>query len=112
MTKTETFAPIQATQRSAIAASPEWRSLLTHFDFAPDDFAFIVLLVPDRDWAEACRQALERFLLSFRKKLLAVCFESASEFKDELAARLLSLQADDQIGASWVGAAGPEASAD
>ena len=112
MTNIETSAPALPAQRSGVAASPEWRSLLTHFELAPDDFAFIVLLVPDRDWAEACRQALERFLMSSRKKLLAVSFESAGEFRDELAARLLSLKADDGIGAVWVSAATPQAAAD
>ncbi|HEV7843400.1 MAG TPA: tetratricopeptide repeat protein, partial [Pyrinomonadaceae bacterium] len=110
MTKTETSLPSLSAQRSGVAASLEWRSLLTHFELAPDDFAFIVLLVPDGDWAEACRQALERFLMSSRKKLLAVHFENATEFRDELAARLLSLQAGDDIGAVWVSAAVPEAS--
>jgi tetratricopeptide (TPR) repeat protein len=112
MMKPETSAPSLSAQRAGVAASPEWRSLLTHFELAPDDFAFIVLLVPDRDWAEACRQALERFLMSSRKKLLPVSFESAREFKDELAARLLSLDVDDGIGAVWVSAAVPEAAAD
>ena len=110
MTKIEISAPTLPAQRSGVAASPEWRSLLTHFELAPDDFAFIVLLVPDRDWAEASRQALERFLMSSRKKLLAVPFEDANEFREELAARLLSLKAGDDIGAVWVSAAVPEAS--
>ncbi|HZG54323.1 MAG TPA: tetratricopeptide repeat protein [Pyrinomonadaceae bacterium] len=112
MTKTETSAPGLLAQRRGVAASPEWRSLLTHFELAPDDFAFIVLLVPDRDWVEACRQALERFLMSSRKKLLPLNFESANEFRDELASRLLSLKADDDIGAIWVSAAVPEATPD
>ncbi|HEY0097803.1 MAG TPA: tetratricopeptide repeat protein [Pyrinomonadaceae bacterium] len=112
MTKTETSLPTLPAQRSGVAASPEWRSLLTHFELAPDDFAFIVLLVPDRDWAEACRQALERFLISSRKKLLAVHFEDAREFRDELATRLLSLQAGDDIGVVWVSEAVTEAAAD
>lgn len=97
-------------QRLNIAASPDWQNLLTYFDLAGEGFAFIVLLVPDSEWAAACRQALERYLMAYRKKLLAVTFESAEEFKDELASRLLSLQPGEDTGVVWMEAAVTEVS--
>ncbi|HEX8493663.1 MAG TPA: tetratricopeptide repeat protein [Pyrinomonadaceae bacterium] len=97
-------------QRLNIAASPDWQNLLMYFDLAGEGFAFIVLLVPDGEWAEACRQALERYLMAYRKKLLAVQFESAEEFRDEMASRLLSLQPGEDTGAIWMAAAVPEVS--
>lgn len=96
-------------QRLHIAASPDWQNLLTYFDLSGEGFAFIVLIVPDKDWADACRYALERYLLSFRRKLVVVPFDSAEEFGDKLAERLLSLKPDEETGAVWVSAAVPEA---
>ena len=97
-------------QRTQIAASPDWQNLLTYFDLSGEGFAFIVLLVPDGEWAEACRQALERYLLAYRKKVVTVHFDGADEFRDELASRLLSLRVEEDTGAIWVGAAVPEVS--
>src|SRR5437870_985825 len=98
MTKSATPTPGLSQHRAAVAASPEWRNLLNHFELAPEGFAFIVLLVPDGEWAEACREALGRFLLASYKQVLPVTFESAEEFRDEMAARLLSLEAGEEVG--------------
>ena len=95
-----------------VAASPDWHNLLKHFDFAPEGFAFIVLIVPDSEWAAACRQALERYLMAYRKTLQVIRFESAAEFRNELASRLLPLPVDETTGAVWVEAALPEVAAD
>lgn len=110
MIEPDTSAASLLMQRANIAASPDWQNLLMYFDLAGEGFAFIVLIVPDRDWAEACRQALERYLMAYRKKVLALQFESAQEFRDEMASRLLSVQTDEETGAVWVGAAIPEVS--
>jgi tetratricopeptide (TPR) repeat protein len=110
MTKSATSAQGLLPQRAAVAASPEWRNLLNHFELAPEGFAFIVLLVPDAEWAAACREALGRFLLASRKEVRAVTFENASEFRDGMAARLLSLKTGEEVGAVWVEAAVPEVS--
>ena len=96
-------------QRIHVAASPDWQNLLHYFDLAGEGFAFIVLIVPDGDWADACRQALERYLLASRQKLQVMSFESPEEFRDGLAKRLLSLEPDKETGAIWVAAAIPEA---
>ncbi|HEV7858856.1 MAG TPA: tetratricopeptide repeat protein [Pyrinomonadaceae bacterium] len=111
MSETETSAASLLPQRINIAASTAWQNLLRHFEFEAEGFAFIVLLVPDKDWAEACRQALERFLKrTSHKQLLVVSFDSAEEFRDEMAKRVLALQVGEEIGAVWVAAAVPEAS--
>jgi tetratricopeptide (TPR) repeat protein len=99
-------------QRTQIAASPDWQNLLTYFDLSGEGFAFIVLLVPDGEWAEACRQALERYLMAYRKKVVTVSFDSAEQFGMEMTSRLLSLHVDEGVGAVWVGAAVPEVSAE
>ncbi|HMF54842.1 MAG TPA: tetratricopeptide repeat protein [Pyrinomonadaceae bacterium] len=110
MIEPETSTAGTLAQRTQIAASPDWQNLLTYFDVSGEGFAFIVLLVPDGDWAKACRQALERYLIAYRKRLVTLRFESAEEFEQELASRLLSLQVDEETGAVWVGAAIPEVS--
>jgi tetratricopeptide (TPR) repeat protein len=90
-------------QRVKLASSLEWKNLLTHFELTDGEgFAFIVLLVADAEWAEACRLALERYLLTRKKKLQVVSFENAEEFRDELASRLLNLEIAPDAGAIWV----------
>ncbi|MDQ3258106.1 MAG: tetratricopeptide repeat protein [Acidobacteriota bacterium] len=92
-------------QRVKLASSLEWKNLLTHFDLTDGEgFAFIVLLVADAEWAEACRLALERYLLIRKKMLCVVSFQDAGEFKDELASRLLSLETAPDTGAVWMAA--------
>ena len=105
----DTLEPVTKAQRIHVAASPDWQNLLHYFDLAGEGFAFIVLIVPDGDWADACRQALERYLLASRQTLQVVSFESPEEFRDGLAERLLSLEPDKETGAVWVAAAVPEA---
>ena len=96
-------------QRINIAASPDWHNLLTYFDLAGEGFAFIVLIVPDGEWAEACRHALERYMMALRKRLEVITFGSAREFGEELATRLLSVRPGEDVGAVWVAAAVSEA---
>src|SRR4051794_10788326 len=110
MMKHDAPTPVLSHQRAAVAASPEWRNLLSHFELAPEGFAFIVLLVPDGDWAAACRDALGRFLITSRKEVFPVTFHGPEEFRDEMASRLLSMKvAGPEVGAVWVEAAVPEA---
>ena len=100
-------------QRVKLASSSEWRNLLTHFDLTDGEgFAFIVLLVADAEWAEACRLALERYLLTRKKKLQVVSFQNVGEFKDELASRLLGLETASDTGAIWMAATVTESDRD
>src|SRR5947209_34688 len=100
-------------QRVKLASSSEWKKLITHLDLAGGDgFSFIVLLVADAEWAEACRQALELYLLSSKRTLQAVTFQNPSEFKDELASRLLNLNIEPDAGVVWMAAVAAEAERD
>lgn len=97
-------------QRVKLASSLEWKKLLTHLELTGcEDFSFIVLLVADAEWAEACRDALERFLQPSKKKLQSVSFLHPNEFKDELASRLLNLKVAPDTGLVWMSAVVAEA---
>ena len=91
------------------AVSPEWQHLLTHFELS-EGFSFIVLLVPDSDWAQACRIALSRYFEVEGKGLLMVDYEDAEDFKVNLASRLLELHISYRTGAVWIEATVSEAS--
>src|SRR5260370_23348593 len=91
------------------AVSPEWQHLLTHFELS-EGFSFIVLLVPDADWADACRIALASYLEAEGKRLLTVGFSDAEDFKVQVPGRLLDLHTSEQTGAAWLSATVSEAS--
>ena len=91
------------------AASPEWQYLLTHFELS-EGFSFIVVLVPDADWSDACRIALARFLEAQGKTLQTVAFKNAEEFKVNLPGQLLELRLGERTGAVWLSATVSEAS--
>jgi tetratricopeptide (TPR) repeat protein len=91
------------------AALQEWQYLLTHFELS-EGFSFIVLLVPDADWAAACRIALARFLEAEGKSLQTVAFTDAEEFKVNLPGQLLELHLGERTGAVWLAATVSEAS--
>lgn len=80
---------------------PEWQLLLTHIEIS-EGFSFVVLLVPDADWADACRFALSHSLDALDKSLLTVALSSPEDFKVELPGRLLNLNISDRIGAVWL----------
>lgn len=80
---------------------PEWQLLLTHIEIS-EGFSFVVLLVPDVDWADACRLALSHSLDAMNKSLLTVDFSGPEDFKVELPGRLLNLNISDRTGAVWV----------
>ena len=80
---------------------PEWQLLLTHIEIS-EGFSFVVLLVPDVDWADACRLALSHSLDALNKSLLTVDFSGPEDFKVELPGRLLNLNLSDRTGAVWL----------
>src|SRR6185369_8164973 len=82
-------------------ALPEWQLLLTHLEIS-EGFSFVVLLVPDVDWANACRLALSDSLDALNKSLLTVDFSGREDFKVQLPGRLLSLNISDRTGAVWL----------
>ena len=80
---------------------PEWQLLLTHLEIS-EGFSFVVLLVPDSDWANACRFALSNSLDAQGKSLLTIDFSGPEDFKKELAGRLLELPISKRVGAVWL----------
>jgi tetratricopeptide (TPR) repeat protein len=80
---------------------PEWQLLLTHIEIS-EGFSFVVLLVPDADWAEACRLALSHSLDTLNKSLLMVDFSGPEDFKIRLPGRLLDLNVSERTGAVWL----------
>jgi tetratricopeptide (TPR) repeat protein len=79
----------------------EWQLLLTHIEIS-EGFSFVVLLVPDVDWANACRLALSHSLDALGKSLLTVDFSGPEDFKVYLPGRLLNLNISDRTGAVWL----------
>src|SRR5450432_1849899 len=86
--------------RYYLAGSLDWRALLRHFDLG-QGFAFIVLLVPDQDGAEACRAALVRYLEGHGKRLVEVPVAAPADLRN-IAEPLLHMHPDDGAGAVWV----------
>jgi tetratricopeptide (TPR) repeat protein len=86
--------------RYYLAGSPDWQALLTHFELG-QGFAFIVLLVPDQDGAEACRAALARYLEGHGKRLVEVPVPDPADLRN-ISEPLLNMDAGDGAGAVWV----------
>jgi tetratricopeptide (TPR) repeat protein len=97
----------QLATRYQLGSSPDWQALLTHFDLG-EGFAFIVLLVPNNDGAEVCREALDEYLNQSRKRVLKIAVQEPGDLKD-LSTTLPGLQVPIDCGAVWAAAAVPEA---
>lgn len=93
--------------RYNFADSHDWQPLIRHFELG-QGFAFIVLLVPNDDWAEVCREALEAFLHARGEHVIQIPIASPSDLHN-LAGTLLETQAESGAGAIWVARAVPEA---
>src|SRR5437870_1576179 len=110
MTTVLTEAPIEvAGRRLNPGTSPEWQHLLTHFELS-EGFSFVVLLVPDADWANACRIALSQYLEAEGRNLLTVGYSDTEDFKIQVPGRLLELHTGEHTGAVWLEATVSEAS--
>lgn len=89
--------------RYNLAESAEWRKLLDHFELTAGGFAFIVLLVPDIDGAELCRNELEQYLAGKGKTVLRIPLEQPDDLK-LLAGKLLEMKLPETTEAVWVSA--------
>jgi hypothetical protein len=89
--------------RYNLRESAEWQNLLRHFELTGDGFEFVVLLVPEIDGVEICRQALERYLAESGKTLWRIPLEETDDLK-LLAGKLLDLKLPESAGAVWVSA--------
>jgi tetratricopeptide (TPR) repeat protein len=96
--------------RYNLATSPDWQALLTHFELG-EGFAFIVLLVPDQQGADVCRDELKGFLAQRGETLLEVPAGTPDALR-EIAGTLLDLAAGESAGAVFVSRAVPEAAED
>jgi tetratricopeptide (TPR) repeat protein len=92
--------------RYELANSQDWQALLNHFELG-EGFAFILLLVPNDDGAEVCRDALTRYLREREKRVLQIPTPEPGDLKN-LADTLLATHPDEGHGAIWVGRAIPE----
>jgi tetratricopeptide (TPR) repeat protein len=93
--------------RYNLADSLDWQPLIRHFELG-QGFAFIVLLVPNDDWAEVCREALNAFLQARGEHVMQIPIAAPADLQD-LAGTLLYLRAESGTGAIWVARAVPEA---
>ena len=87
---------------AALAGLSEWQKLFSHFDLAPDSFAFIPVFVPDSDWAAICQKSLAEFLrLNGAKRLLEILPATPDELKN-LASALFDAKPGPDTGAVWI----------
>ena len=89
---------------------PRVAAVLTHF-WLSDGFALIVLIVPDRDGAQLCRDELER-LLAERSSGLARQEPATPEELVDLSNTLLDLPFGSEMGAVWIAAVVPRSAPD
>ncbi|MBZ5626484.1 MAG: hypothetical protein LAQ69_48550 [Acidobacteriia bacterium] len=87
--------------------SLDWRPLIRHFELG-QGFAFLVLLVPNDDWAEVCREALDSFLRTRGEHIMQIPITAPADLQN-LAGTLLDMEAETGVGAIWVARAVPDA---
>src|ERR1700732_2745714 len=97
-------------RRYGQVAASEWQRVLTHF-WLSDGFALIVLIVPDRDGAQLCRDELER-LLAERGSGLARQEPATPAELVELSNTLLDCPSGSEMGAVWIAAVVPRSAPD
>ncbi len=93
-------------RRYGATAAGEWQRLLQHLDYA-EDFALLVLVVPDLDGARLCRNELARVLAQDGKQLLAFDAETPEALRAH-AAELLEQPIAELVGACWLAGVAPQ----
>ncbi len=96
--------------RYNLSASADWQALLRHFELG-EGFAFIVLMVPDEEGAEVCREALDSYLATHSRRVREITVATPSDLRN-LPEVLLELKATPEDGAIWVARAVPEGAPD
>jgi hypothetical protein len=97
-------------RRYGQTAASEWQRVLNHFALG-EGFALIVVIVPDRDGAQLCRDELDR-LLAARGDLLTRCEPTTPDELVQLSNSLLDLPSDPNTGAIWIAAVVPHSAQD
>jgi tetratricopeptide (TPR) repeat protein len=90
-----------AAPRYRLDLSEDWRALIRHFELG-GGFAFLVLLVPDREGERACRETLAEFLRERGQTIVDVQCGTPEEL-EYVAQPLLELKPDESVGAVWLG---------
>lgn len=96
-------------RRYGAGAVAEWQRVCGHFALN-EGFALVVLIVPDRDGASLCRQALANRLRAGGTGILDVSPATPSNLS-RLAPTLLALRPEADCSAVWVAAAVPPSAA-
>ncbi|MBK7931453.1 MAG: tetratricopeptide repeat protein [Bryobacterales bacterium] len=99
-----------ATEHYILSQSPEWQSVIRHFEFA-EGFSFVVLLIPDEGGLQLCRDTLADHLQSTNQTLLDISPTTPADL-DQIATHLVSLSPPPSTAAIWMGAAASEAAPD
>jgi tetratricopeptide (TPR) repeat protein len=97
-------------RRYGQTAASEWQRVLNHFALG-EGFALIVLIVPDRDGAQLCRDELDR-LLAAQGSLLTRCEPTTPDQLVWLSNSLLDLPPGPNTGAVWIAAVVPRSARD
>jgi len=96
-------------RRYGAGAVAEWQRVCGHFALN-EGFALVVLIVPDRDGATLCRQALANRLRATGMGILDVSPSTPSDLC-RLAPTLLALRPEEDCASVWVAAAVPQTAA-
>src|SRR4051794_7015248 len=97
-------------RRYGATAAGEWQHLLHHLDYA-EDFALLVLVVPDADGARLCQSELARVLAQDGKQLLAFDAETPEALRAH-AAELPEQPIPELVGACWLAGVAPQSAGD
>lgn len=97
-------------RRYGQSAANEWQRVLSHFALG-DGFALLVLIVPDRDGMQLCRDELERWLVGHGKHWIHWKPATPRELR-EVSILLLNREPEPRLGAVWIAAVVPRSAPD
>src|ERR1700740_222806 len=97
-------------RRYGQTAAGEWQRVLNHFALG-EGFALIILVVPDRDGAQLCRNELERLLAAQGSLLLRQEPAPPGELV-QLSSSLIDAEPTLRAAAIWVAAVVPQSAPD
>ncbi|MBY0507527.1 MAG: hypothetical protein K2X03_26675 [Bryobacteraceae bacterium] len=85
----------------ALDRSAEWNKLLTHLEFTPRAFSFLILRTPDATGGEICRRALEGWAAARQVEFVSWDCADAEELR-AIPARLSQWEPGEQSGLLWI----------
>lgn len=99
----------QEALRAALAAEPDWRALLRHFDFN-EGFAFILILIESAENAGICRDALGDYLRDEGLGTIRLIAPRWPDAVKDLPLQLHNPRFPDTVKALWIESVIPEGS--